>query len=171
MTRERDGIRDLTGELGSYLDGELPGDARERIEASASADPALREQLDQLRRLDAALAELSPPEPSPGFETRFRARLAAERERRARPAWRRLLDRLELSHLLWGAGGLAAASAALLLAQRPPTDAAFAPERPALDLAIAAEAEPEAWELLREEDLELLEVLEILEDWDGTAEI
>ena len=86
-----------------------------------------------------------------------------ERALLRRPWWAGLRD-LGLGRALAGAAAFAAALAlAIWLQQRPQPLSA--------DLEQVAETrDPETWELLRSEDVELLEVLEILEAWDGVQE-
>jgi anti-sigma factor RsiW len=152
-------------QLSAYLDGEL--DARERaaLESRLAAEPEAARELARLQVLDAALAELPSIEPSPQFEMRFRARLAEAQARRARPWWQRWLPHIEAPRLAWGAGALAAAAAVVLLLLR----SADTGPAPGLDWEIVADGQ--AYELLQTDDLELLEVLEILEAWDGSTEI
>jgi len=80
-------------ELTALLDGALEPEARERALAHLAACPDCRAQRDRLAAGLAALGRLPPPpEPSPGFEQRFHARLARERAARrglfSRLPWR-----------------------------------------------------------------------------------
>lgn len=69
---------DHSERLADYLAGELDADERVALEAMLARDAALRAELDALRRADAALAELSTPVPSAGFDARLDARLDRE---------------------------------------------------------------------------------------------
>ena len=74
-------------DLTALLDGALPPARRAEVEAHLGACEECRARRDGLARAIAALSALpAPPEPRPGFEQRFYARLA--RERAARPGLR-----------------------------------------------------------------------------------
>ena len=73
--------RGIDERLSELLDGEIAPPEREALEAELRARPESSAQLEALRALDRALADLPRIEPRPGFETRFRAR---ERGRPAR---------------------------------------------------------------------------------------
>jgi anti-sigma factor RsiW len=157
--------RRIREQLGAWLDGELPAGQAEEISRALERDPALAEQLRRLRQLERSLQELAPIEPAADFEARFRARLARQRAG-AVASWReRARERLRTAPARWALGGvtLAGAALALLLAQRAP----LRTERDG-DWSIVADAE--RYELLQDQDLELLEVLEVLEAWDGSQE-
>jgi anti-sigma factor RsiW len=154
--------RRLDERLSAYLDGELSG--RERAEL----EPALREpetarQLDALRALERGLRDLPPIGPSDDFAARFRARLERERAARREPWWRALRSPGP-GRVFAGAAAIAAALALAIWLQRRPQ-----PLGPDLEQ-VAEVRDPETWEMLRSEDVELLEVLEILEAWDGVQE-
>ncbi|HXZ86422.1 MAG TPA: zf-HC2 domain-containing protein [Myxococcota bacterium] len=147
--------------LSAYLDGELP--ARERTELEpALAEAELARQLAALRALEHELRELPQLEPGADFEARFRARLAAERTAQREPFWRRLRA-LGAGRALVGACALAGAIALAVWLRRPQ------PIGPELEQ-VAEIRDPETWDMLRSEDVELFEVLEILEAWDGVQE-
>jgi anti-sigma factor RsiW len=96
-------------ELTALADGALPADRRAAVEAHLEACAPCRERRDLLASALAALAAAPPPPgPRPGFEQRFYARLARERE--APRGW---LHRLAAGPRRWlvPAGGLAAAAA------------------------------------------------------------
>lgn len=150
----------LGEKLSAYLDGELSPREQSALESGLPGEPEAARQLEALRALEQALAELPRLEPADGFEARFRARLERELAAGRVPWWRRWS--------LAGTGALAAAAAAAVILAvwlgRP------RPLGPELEQ-IAEIRDPETWELLRSEDMELLEVLEILEAWDGVQEI
>jgi hypothetical protein len=64
--------------LADYLAGELAADEQAAFEAQLARDPALRSQLDAVRRADASLDRLASPNPPEGFEARLDARLDRE---------------------------------------------------------------------------------------------
>lgn len=67
-------------ELTALLDGALQAAERQRVLAHVEGCPGCRAERDRLANALAALGRLPPPpEPSPGFEQRFHARLARER--------------------------------------------------------------------------------------------
>lgn len=93
-------------DLTAYLDGALPPPRRAEVEAHLGGCAACRAERDRLAAAIALLGQLPPaPVPSPGFEQRFHARLAAERATARRPLLARLAWR-------WLAPGLAGAAAA-----------------------------------------------------------
>jgi anti-sigma factor RsiW len=65
----------------ALLDGALELAEREEVEHLLAERPDLRAQLEEERELRARLRALPPPEPRPGFESRMRASLRAERRR------------------------------------------------------------------------------------------
>ena len=107
--------------------------------------------------MNVGLAALPAVELSPQFEARFWARIARESDLDAGPSRVHTFLRG-----LLGAGVLAAAAAALWIFVRTPPPAESDPS----DWLIAADAE--GFELLQE-DVELLALMDILEEWDGTA--
>lgn len=74
--------------LAAYLDGDVEGAERERIEAALVRDPDVRDRLERIRAADRALAGLERPEPSAALSARLRDDVVAEagRERRDAPA-------------------------------------------------------------------------------------
>ncbi len=97
-------------ELTAHLDGALDATARRRVDEHLASCAACRAERDRLATALGVLARVPPaPPPSPGFEQRFHARLAAERARR-----RGLADRLGIGWTgawRWFAPGLAGALA------------------------------------------------------------
>lgn len=158
--------RPLDERLSASLDGELSARERDALERELRAAPDAAAQLEALRALERALGELPRVEPTAGFDARFRARLEQELASRRAPRWQRVREWLAPRGAWVGAGTLAAASAALLLAlwlgrsPAPDSELEF----------IALLEDPETLDLLRSDDVELLEVLDILEAWDGSSE-
>ncbi len=66
--------------LVAYLEGELDSSTRESVSTHLAECESCRAEISRQRQLDAALAALPRLEPSPGFEARFWARLARERD-------------------------------------------------------------------------------------------
>lgn len=158
--------RPVDERLSALLDGELTPPERERLETGLRSQPEAAARLEALRVLERALGELPRIEPQAGFEQRFRERLEQALAPEHRPWRERVRARLQARGAWIGAGALASAAAALFLAlwlgrTRPPASE--------LEF-IALLEDPETVELLRSEDVELLEVLEILEAWDGVEE-
>jgi len=149
--------RDFREALSAHLDGELGAadEAALRTHLETCADCA--EALRGLRALSGALSGLPPVDASPQFEARFWARLARERD--AAPSFGdRLLHWLRPSRIGVGLAGAAACALAVYMAL----------PRGAEPLDGFLLVDSESYELLQEEELELLEVMEILEAWDGT---
>jgi len=145
-----------------YLDEELGSAERAELETHLAGCEACRAALAAERRLSGALAALPPVAPPRDFEARFWARIAREkdgarsaRERDAPVGWR---ERLFSRRAALGLGGAAAAAVALVLALRGPAE-------PDVDLQIFANGED--FELLEDPDLDLIEVVDKLEAWDG----
>lgn len=151
--------------LSAWLDGELDPRERGALEAELRERPGAEAQLEALRALERALGGLERIEPAAGFGARFRARLEQELDARRLPWWQRVWERLVPGSLV-GAGAFATAAALIALAVWLGRPEALGPELEQ----IAEIGDPEAWDLLRSEDVELLEVLEILEAWDGVQE-
>ena len=140
-------------QLVAYLDLELGLAERTDLDAHLAGCDACRAALAAERRLSGALASLPVLEPTPDFEARFWARIARDQE--APEGW---ATRLFSRRLALGFGGAAAAALAAVLALRGRTD-------PDPDWRIAASAED--FELLEDPDLELIENVDVLEEWDG----
>lgn len=142
------GIRDQ--DLVAFVDGELHGAERERIERAVAADPALAREVELLRRTGELLAGLPRSEPGPGFTARVVHAARAHRDepggRVLRPTWLRYAA---------AAGLVAAAAGAWWLSGRGP---AVAPD--AGVVLTASETEEIARDLYVLANLEVLETLE-----------
>jgi anti-sigma factor RsiW len=141
-------FREDEARLDAYLDGELGEAERAAFERELARSPELRRALDARRDLDEALRTLPRAEPSPSFEARFRARLARALETEERRGW-------TVRTWGWLVAGPAVAVAALLLLLRSPS----LPE-PDWDLVAGAD-----FDLVMEEDPDLLRTLDLLEVW------
>ena len=150
------GCPEYTSERGAYLDAELDPAERTAFETHLRSCSDCRAALDAESWLAAQLDGLPAVEPSLQFEARFWARVATEREMAA-PGWRRWLSPLRLAT----AGGSLAVVAAVLLFSEP--------RRPSSD-EWAMIASEDTFELMLDEDHELLFELEVLEAWDGSRE-
>jgi anti-sigma factor RsiW len=100
-------VRHPVNDLTAYLDGALSPAERAGVEAHLARCAACRAERDRLAGALALLSRLPPaPAPSPTFEQRFFARLAAEKaEARER---RGFLDRIAWRWLAPGLAGVAA---------------------------------------------------------------
>ena len=153
------GCRRWSREIGAYLDGELPAAARIPFEGHLPDCGDCREALEAQRELDLALRALPRIEPSPQFEAHFRARLARSQRETSRRgslrSWRLLVGQVAFA-------AVTVTAIAWLVTRGDPA-------LPESDWQIVAEAE--RFELLLDEDHELLWSLEVLEAWDGSEEI
>ncbi len=145
----------------AYLDHELESASRAALESHLATCEACSLEIERQRQLGEALAALPQLEPSGEFTARFWARLAREGESRSRPL-AGLREWLTASRVGIGLGSAAAVAATIALLVRVPAD-------PDPDWPIVVDAE--SYELFQEGDLELLDVLEILEAWDGSEDI
>ncbi len=145
----------------AYLDHELESASRAALESHLATCEGCSLEIERQRQLGEALAALPQLEPSGGFTARFWARLAREGEPRTHPL-AGLREWLTASRVGIGLGSAAAVAAAIALLVRVPAD-------PDPDWPIVVDAE--SYELFQEGDLELLDVLEILEAWDGSEDI
>lgn len=68
----------VSNSLISYLDGRASAEERSSVEAHLQACAACRERAEEFRRLWDVMAEAPAVEPSFGFDTRLRQRIAAE---------------------------------------------------------------------------------------------
>ncbi len=139
----------------AYLDDELGSSERAELETHLAGCEACRAALAAQRQLSGALASLTPIEPPRDFEARFWARVARDEDPPAGVGWR---ERFFGRRLALGLGGAAATAIALVLALRGPAE-------PDIDLQIVANGED--FELLEDPDLDLIEVVDKLEAWDG----
>ncbi len=143
-------------QLGAYLDGELAAAARTRLESHLPSCETCRSALDAQRWLSSALASLPPLEPSSQFEAGFWARLARAEAQTAPPRRTRWLR----APLIGGAAAAAALSLAVYLVRPgagPEAEAEWVTAMAAEDFELALVSEPQ-----------LLEVLDVLESWDGS---
>jgi len=148
------GCERWSSELGAYLDGGLAPEQTQLLESHLSDCASCRLGLEAQRRLAASLEALPRISPSPQFEARFWARLARDQEAQSKTGWGWRSLKLCL-------GGAAVGAIVLLLSLGNPA-------LPDEDWEIVADAEQ--FEMLVEEDLELLLTLEVLETWDGSEE-
>jgi hypothetical protein len=86
---------DERADLVAYLDGELSGEAARAIEARISLDPAVRAEVDSLKRAWDMLDFLPRPEPTVTFTERTLSKLIPvtkqeEGERQSSQRWRRV---------------------------------------------------------------------------------
>lgn len=156
------GCESFREEISAYLDGELAASRRLELERHLAGCASCQEVLDAQRWLLERLRELSPPEPSPQFEARLRARIAREADE-ARGLRTRIARGLRLPALQWGFGAAALGLLAVLLWLRPGNSI------PQEEWEILADAEQ--FELLQHGELELLAALHLLEGWDEAEEI
>ncbi len=77
-------------ELVAFLDGELPEDAAEKVEAKLNVDARTRAEADALRKTWDLLDYLPRPEPSPTFTSRTLERVGPVRKTQSMPRRRRL---------------------------------------------------------------------------------
>jgi anti-sigma factor RsiW len=156
-------VRHPEAELTAYLDGALPPDARASVERHLAACARCRAERDRLAAAIALLARLPPaPAPSPTFEQRFQARLAAEGAGARAARGGGLLGRLSPRWLVPSLAGAAAAAAVLVLAGRGrPRDEAFLAEH--LDLFESYEAVASVGAVDRPEDVDVVAHLDELE--------
>jgi anti-sigma factor RsiW len=142
-------------ELGAYHDGALATAQSKDVERHLQGCGPCRAELARLDSLDAAIRSMPRTEPSADFAEQFYARMASETRRS--PA-----RRSRWMQIGWaGAGALAAAAAAVLLAVRSPQDPAMTGE----DWQIVSDED--AFEVVLQEDPDLLYALDALEtdDW------
>jgi anti-sigma factor RsiW len=146
-------------DLIAYIDDELEPAVRAELESHLAGCEECQAALAAERRLTASFAALAPVELPGDFEARFWARIARESEKPK--GWRERLFTRRFSLVV---GGAAAAALAAVLALRPirtevadETDWQIVSSR--RDLA-----------LLEDPDLDLVEVVDLLEDWDREPE-
>ena len=125
-------------DLTAYLDGELAGEERRRVEARLATDPQLRSEADSLKRAWELLDALPRPAPSNEFTTRTLDRVSALRvatpstsKTEALPAPKRpWLRRSYLAPAAWAAVAAVALGIgyAITPGPRPVTAAAMNPD-------------------------------------------
>jgi anti-sigma factor RsiW len=149
------------GSLTAYLDGALEPVERAQVESHLAQCAACRAERDRLAGAIALLARLpAAPAPSPTFESRFYARLAAEKaEARER---RGFLDRIAWRWVAPGLAGVAASIGVVLYtgAQRR-ADEAFLAEH--IDLFESYEAVASVGAVEDAEDVQVVAHLDDLE--------
>lgn len=77
----------MEGRLIAYLDGRASRTERREVEAHLAACVACRTRAEEFRRLWGVLDEVPMEQPSPAFDARLRARLAAEPARASVWSW------------------------------------------------------------------------------------
>ena len=145
----------------------LGGAPSAQLDAHARECAACGELQQAQRALNAALALDEPHRPGPGFDTRFFARLDAERT--AHQKKRRLFS---LRMWLWALVPAAAGVAVLVMRAREPVTP---PEAHAPAILVDVAEEPDDLALLQDlelvEDLDVVQQLDALEDFDILADI
>jgi anti-sigma factor RsiW len=147
--------------LSAYVDDELAPAERAELETHLAGCPACREALAAERRLSSQLAALPAPVPPGDFEARFWARIARGEAAGSGGALAWIGGLLRPRRLV-ALGGIAAAAVALVLVLRGQ------PETPDLEWQIAAD--PEAFELLQDPDLDIAEVADLLQKMDPNGD-
>ena len=84
----------MEGRLIAYLDGRASRTERREVEAHLAACVACRTRAEEFRRLWDVLDEVPVEQPSPAFDARLRARVAAEPARASVWSWLRPSPRL-----------------------------------------------------------------------------
>ncbi len=139
---------DTRERIDAYLDDELAAEERSAFEREIERSASLRQALGEREGLDHAIRALPLVEVSPQFESHFRARLARAKDRQG------LLVRARTWAGIFAAPAVAAAALALLVGN---------PSLPEADWALITDAD--AFELILEEDPDLLATLDVLESW------
>jgi anti-sigma factor RsiW len=157
--------RPFAGDLGAFHDGELDGAPRLALERHLTGCAACRAQLAELKMLDRAIRALPRIAPAADFESRLQERLAFE----SQPASlaRRAPARPRRSRWLHAGGlisGLAAAVALLFWMGGVDSTRPMDGE----DWQIVADEQ--TFDLLLDQDHDLLYALDVLEDWDGSPD-
>ena len=148
-----------------YLDGELDTQPLAQFEAHLPACSACRDALEAKRWLADQLSALPKPAASPRFEARFWARLAREEDAQADNWFAHLLRTLRAQ---WAVpAGVVAVLGLWFSLNGTPQELSQIPKASEWEMITAAEE----LELFESEELELLALLDVLEDWDGSEEI
>ncbi len=143
---------ELLGTIPAYALSALDPDEARALEAWLSTDPEAQALLDEYRALVGQLYVLAPARPAPAhLGADLRARLAAEREQRAKPASRAFVRRHAAR--LWLAAAVLVVAVAALLVLRPFDESRPAPEDPGqLYARIAAQTDAQRFALEASED-------------------
>jgi anti-sigma factor RsiW len=153
--------RSFAEDLGAYHDGELAVAARQALERHLDGCGACSAQLAELRALDGAIQGLPRIAPSADFQARLQARLARAGSLAAAPGRAPLRRRRGRGLRAGGlAGGLAAAAALLFWMDGVGSTRPMDRE----DWQIVSDEE--TFDLLLDDDHDLLYALDVLEDWD-----
>ncbi len=145
----------MENRLIAYLDGKASAADRREVEAHLAACGACRTRAEEFRALWSVLDEAPPAQPSPAFDARLRARVAAEPARASVWAWLAPSPRLALAVTL-----LAVFS--VWLSSLPPTTT------PVQTQQAAAPAEAE-FRMIR--DLPVLEDYDVLANFEPLTEL
>lgn len=119
--------RDPQERISAYLDGELAPEERREVEALLESDPAARQLLDELRRVQQRVSQLPPRELGDDFAAGVLARAQRERAEGSRPSvapvdrspshdrWRNVAR-----GAVWSALAVAAALLVMFVGREPP---------------------------------------------------
>ncbi len=142
---------DARERIDAYLDGELPAEERRAFEAEIERSTSMREALEERRGHDDAIRALPPVEVSPQFEAHFRARLARAENPQG---FHGLIVRARSWAAIFAGPAVAAAALSLLVGNPSLSEA---------DWALVTDSD--AFELILDEDPNLLATLDVLESW------
>ena len=153
-------------EIDRFLDGELTAPDAAAFEAHLASCPACADVIEARRWLTDQLAALPRPEVSPQFEARFWARIAREDDEKAANWLERIARGLRIR---WAVPATLIAVLSLWFSLSPEPRTEVGTELALTQWEILED--PDEFELLASEELELFALLDVLEDWDGTEEI
>jgi anti-sigma factor RsiW len=147
----------------ALVDGELGGAERAELETHLETCDACRAALADHERLDALLRALPQVTPAPDFEARFWARVARERAAAETGGLSGRLRAWLRPAVLAGLSGVAAASvAAFVLLHQTPTSTSAA-----LDPDARLVVNERDFELIQDDDMDVVSDVDVLEDWDA----